>query len=296
MCLANPRNSHAAAACLKLGDRGLTEVDAAGNEVTFDPQAPGTPTPVTIEADVLGFVACPSATQCTAIDNQGNYAQRGAQEITFNPQSPTSPSRARFFSGQQVFGGFACPSTMLGVVTISNGSLAIFNPQSPGTVSPVAVASGTFLGQIACPSTTQCTAVAQSGGGELTFNPQSPGSPTLTTIDSGQRLDNLACPSITECVTVDERGHSIKFNPQSPSPVVDASLSYSSTFAIDCSSTTQCTALAQSGVGADVQPTGARDTHRDSGQLRPNGALDRLPVHQPVHDRRLHRHGLGLSR
>src|ERR1700735_4496024 len=48
-----------------------TALDFSGQQVTFDPASPGTPTPTAIDSDGLSGVACPSATQCTAIDFVG---------------------------------------------------------------------------------------------------------------------------------------------------------------------------------------------------------------------------------
>ncbi len=39
--------------------------------MTFNPTAPGTPTPTTIAAAPLTGVACPSASQCVAVDGSG---------------------------------------------------------------------------------------------------------------------------------------------------------------------------------------------------------------------------------
>src|SRR5438067_681499 len=70
-----------------------TGVDAAGREVTFNPTAPGTPTPALIDVggDLRG-VACPSASQCTAVDQKG-------REVTFNPTAPGTPTPVTIDSG-----------------------------------------------------------------------------------------------------------------------------------------------------------------------------------------------------
>jgi len=47
-------------------------VNSSGGEVTFDPTAPGDPTPVVIESGHALFgIACPSTTRCVAVDDAG---------------------------------------------------------------------------------------------------------------------------------------------------------------------------------------------------------------------------------
>ena len=59
-----------------------TAVDEAGQQVTFDPAAPGAPSPTTIDAgNALTGVACPSPRRCGAVDEAG-------QETTFDPTAP----------------------------------------------------------------------------------------------------------------------------------------------------------------------------------------------------------------
>ena len=49
-----------------------TAVDIGGGEVTFDPNAPGNPTPASVDLGrSLYGLACPAATQCTAVDDLG---------------------------------------------------------------------------------------------------------------------------------------------------------------------------------------------------------------------------------
>ena len=65
-----------------------TAVDSTGREVTFDPNAPGTSTPSSVDpGNKLGAVACVPPSQCTAVDNAGD-------EVTFNPatRAPTTPT------------------------------------------------------------------------------------------------------------------------------------------------------------------------------------------------------------
>ena len=57
-------------ACTSLNQ--CTAVDQSGEEVTFNPDNAGTPTPSTIATlNALSAVTCPSASQCTAVDSDG---------------------------------------------------------------------------------------------------------------------------------------------------------------------------------------------------------------------------------
>jgi hypothetical protein len=53
--------------------------------VTFNPAAPGSPTPSPIDSAQQTGIACPSTSECTIIDSQGG-------ELTFNPAAPGTPT------------------------------------------------------------------------------------------------------------------------------------------------------------------------------------------------------------
>ena len=63
---------------------------SGGMEVTFNPLAPGSPTPIYIDVGVtnlgqnINHMACPSTSQCTAVDEAG-------RELTFNPNTQSAP-------------------------------------------------------------------------------------------------------------------------------------------------------------------------------------------------------------
>ena len=146
-------------------------------------------------ANRLRAVACPSASQCTAVDETG-------QQVTFNPASPGSPTPTAIDSYVNLF-GVSCPSTTQCTAVDGGGREVTFNPTSPGTPTAIAIGGGSGLSGVACPLTTQCTAVDDSGY-EITFDPTSPGTPTATAIDgTTHNLDGVACPSTTQCTAVD---------------------------------------------------------------------------------------------
>jgi len=61
-----------------------TAIDFIGQVVTFDPAAPGTTDPVTIEtSSPPAALACPATNECVATDDAGHA-------IVFDPASPSS--------------------------------------------------------------------------------------------------------------------------------------------------------------------------------------------------------------
>ena len=142
----------------------------------------------------LSALACPSASQCTALDESG-------QEVTFNPTAPGTPTPTTIDIGNTLF-GLACPSASQCTAVESGGREVTFNPTAPGTPTPITIDTAGLNGPVACPSASQCTAVG--GGDEVTFNPTAPGTPTPITIDpGGNGLIGVACPSASQCTAVD---------------------------------------------------------------------------------------------
>ena len=78
-----------------------TAVGDSGQEVTFNPNSPGSPSSATISPSASEDqpVACPSTTQCTVVSLEplpGIFAgDLGVDEVTFNPTSPGSPTPTR---------------------------------------------------------------------------------------------------------------------------------------------------------------------------------------------------------
>jgi hypothetical protein len=143
----------------------------------------------------LDGVACPSASQCTAVDAAG-------REVTFNPASPGTPTPAAVDSGKALF-GIACPTTAQCTAGDSFGREVTFNPLAPGTPTLTVVASSYYyLNAIACPSTTQCTAVNDDGQ-QVTFNPQSQGSPRRPQLARvAHSAPSRVCPRPHACLSM----------------------------------------------------------------------------------------------
>ena len=197
-------------------------------------------------------VACPSATQCTAVDSIGQQvtfnptspgtpipttisassaqgsvacpstsqctAIEGTAEVTFNPTAPGIPASVTI-DPTQAMTHIACPSTSQCTATDQNSRVVTFNPTSGAVTSgPTAIASsGADLIGVACPSLTLCVVANFSGSGnEISFNPASPSTAVTTTIESGGYMRTVACPSVNQCTTVDNNGDELTFDPGAP--------------------------------------------------------------------------------
>ena len=242
--------------------------------------------PIPIDQDfghpILG-VACPSSSQCTAVDNDG-------AEVTFNPGSPGSPVLVAIDGGDPTLNAIACPSSTQCTAVDSFGNEVTFNPQSPGTPTPVeatgqAQPGSNSLGGIACPSTDQCTAI-NGQGQEVTFDPNAPGTPTLVATSSPEfDATAIACPSSSQCIVVDGTGNELAFNPQTPGTPTPAVIDTGNPLlSIACPTTTRCTAVDGVGRAGDLQPgvTGRRDALDDRFPGQYDLADHRMPIHQSV--------------
>jgi hypothetical protein len=159
-------------------------------------------------------VACPSSTQCTAADAQG-------QIITFRPRPPGPISPAIVVDPGQSLNGIACPLTTQCTVADARGGVVTFNPQSPGHPARVQATGGVAWTAVACPTSTQCTAV---GVGLVhlvaTFNPQAPVTVAATPLPQGAAFGTapnaVACVSTTRCVAIDNASQLVGFDPADP--------------------------------------------------------------------------------
>jgi hypothetical protein len=136
-----------------------TAIDEGGDELSFNPQAPGTPTRVAI-GHSLTSVSCPSQTLCAATD--------GASVVAFNPESPgssTSIQRPRIGASDRL-GTVSCPSVTDCVATTSFGAVQ-GDPtgKSAWTVEPIppekypGVGLPDHLVSLDCPSASECVAM-----------------------------------------------------------------------------------------------------------------------------------------
>jgi hypothetical protein len=163
--------------------------------VTFDPASPASPAPTPRQVGGGGIVygiACPTATQCTAVGLAG--------VSTFDPTSTTGVTPA-VLDGTDDLQAIACPTATSCTAVDNAGRQLTFAPAAPAGASPLTVDDGADLRGIACPAAATCTAVDTTGH-EVTFDPSSQALPGALAVAGGQPLSGIACASAGECVAV----------------------------------------------------------------------------------------------
>ena len=99
--------------------------------MTFNPTAPGAPTIATIASSThVTGLACPSVSQCTAIDD-GTVGDYSGREMTFNPTAPGTPTQTTIDPGTYPE-NLACPSASQCTAVDNAGRQVTFNPTAPG--------------------------------------------------------------------------------------------------------------------------------------------------------------------
>jgi hypothetical protein len=206
----------------------------------------------------ISAVACPTVTQCTAVDD-------GGQEVTFNPASPGHPNPVMIDASGELQ-AVACPTASQCTAVGETGREVTFNPNSPGPPTPVTIDPGPLpLWAVACPTSGQCTAIGTSE--EVTFNPSRPGAPTREVIDAGDGADGtgmfmlgIACPTAAQCTAVDANGQELTFNPTSPESPNRVSLDPGGLIpnafqGVSCPTASQCTGVDNDGAQITFNPT-----------------------------------------
>jgi hypothetical protein len=202
--------------------------------------------PIGVDAgNGLHGIACASAQQCTAIDNNHH-------EVSFNPTAAQGASPIVIEQGS-VLRGVACPSASQCTIVDNYGRELTFDPASPETTTPTEIDGESALRSVACPSVSQCTAIDYNGR-EVTFNPTSPGSPTSSAVDTAEPA-SIACPSAGQCTAVDNSGHEVTFNPASPGGATPAAIGVGTFLrGVACPSVSQCTAVDYGGHALTFNP------------------------------------------
>jgi hypothetical protein len=192
------------------------------------------------QPDSNNAIACPSATQCTAVGVDVSASSYVVREVTFNPRSPGHPSVAQLDTSGYRAAGLACPSVAQCTMVDSDGNAVTFDPVT-GAVMASASITPTTVEAVACPATSECVAVGK-GGRELTFNPMAPAAAPVQ-IEFGV-LYGIACPATTLCVAVDEAGGEVTFDPAAPAAVAPTTIDPGNvSVAVTCPSSSQCTAI-----------------------------------------------------
>jgi len=185
-----------------------TSVDGAGDEITFDPRAPGVPATVRIDSgnELLG-VACPLRTECVAVDPD--------QQVTFDPLGARLPQPRRIFSDPGIaISGLACPTATRCTAVRGDQQLS-FDPTGrasrPATIDRRA---DDGLSNVACPTARECVAI-DAGGAEVSFNPATGRLlRSAKYLARGDFLVTLACASASQCTAVDDDGRMLTFVPR----------------------------------------------------------------------------------
>lgn len=201
---------------------------STGRATVFNPTVAGSAATATIEAATavaarLVTLACPSTTQCTALDAAGYESPSGfhGAEVTYDPGSPRPtfavplPIITNSVEGGQATQQIACPSTSQCTAVGDDGQEVTFNPHSPGNPTAFAVTRRLpYSGMIACPSVTQCTVV--SANRAVTFNPRAPLHRSPIRLAGGvDTLDGeLACPAARQCSVIVGDGRLETFDPR----------------------------------------------------------------------------------
>jgi hypothetical protein len=249
-----------------------TAIDYKGREVTFNPTSPGTPTPTAVDNGGedntlqtvspygnLEGVACPSTSQCTAVDAAG-------REVTFNPRSPGTPTPTTIDGDDGGAMFLACSSRSECTAVDDTGHEITFNPNSPRTQTRAVIDRGGELYNVVCLSTSRCTAVGTVAGSirsvALTFDPASPRGSAPIGYYFGENLPGIACPSRSQCTVVHGSERST-FNPTAPGhgratvTIID-SPSGGALLQIACPSTTKCITLDSEGREVTFNPNAER--------------------------------------
>jgi hypothetical protein len=196
-----------------------TAVDGNGQELTFNPQSPGKPKLVRIDAgSPLLAISCPSTNQCSAVDQHS--------QLTFNPlkPKPTKPKSVLKDIGIGI-AGLDCP-TATQCTAVRADQQTTFNPRSfhmhkPQTIDP---GSDEGIADVVCRSTHECVA-DDANGDAVTFDAVS--GKILRkqiTVEEGESQTALACESKTLCTSVDNDGMMLSFQPLTGKRIASAKI------------------------------------------------------------------------
>jgi hypothetical protein len=165
-----------------------TVVDSSGAEMTFDPAAPGTPSPVSISGDALVALACPSVTQCTADDATG--------VVTFDPLDPGTPHPVTADAGHQL-GRIACPSLTDCVAVDDGGDAVEGDPGATGSWTVTRIPGADSLVGISCSSAALCVAVDDAGSAWAGVNAALPVGQAPTVTAEASSVDDQLVASLS---------------------------------------------------------------------------------------------------
>jgi hypothetical protein len=180
-------------------------VDGAGGAVSFSPSDPSAAIRTVLDpgpGSGLLAVACPSATQCTAIG--------ATREWTFDPSNPAAAMTTTIDTAPAAATALVCPSVMQCTAVDGSGRETTFDPQTTAAGTPVAVSSapGADLTAVVCPTAALCTAADHAGYLE-SFDPRTG---ALVSRVPATDVDDLACLTGTYCLADQSTGSVLPFD------------------------------------------------------------------------------------
>jgi hypothetical protein len=173
------------------------------------------PTPRAIDAAEYGLldaIACPSVSQCTALDVFGGVT-------TFDPVSGAVIARGAVGSLSQT--SLSCPSVSQCTAASPARDVVTFDPtrpQAPTFTDLWALATNPQLAapvlRVACHSTAQCVA-NDSNDGLYPFDPSSPASLRIVAAEPVRyAYVQLTCESASVCILLNNLGYEMTIDPQ----------------------------------------------------------------------------------
>lgn len=192
----------------------------------------------------LEGLACPSTTQCSAVDFYGGV-------VTFNPHAAhvVNPITVDHDGPAALNAYFiSCPTTAQCTVFDEDGGETTFNPRRPGKPRRVIVDKRSTPQEGVCLTASECVLVDNLGR-VVTFSPSSPAHPRRVLLDSalGAQL-TVSCPSTSQCSTITEFEKVLTFNPQAPALATPNPIDYSTPesatglIGLSCPSLSECVA------------------------------------------------------
>jgi hypothetical protein len=154
----------------------------------------------------LNAVACPSTSQCVAVDDSGNVL------TSVDPTGGSAAWQVANVDGQTPLGAVGCASSSLCVAVDDNGDV-ISSTDPTGGAGAWRVAQvdpGNTLNGVACPSPTVCVAV-DDGGNIVTSTDPTGGAAawSIASVDPGNSLNAVSCSTPSQCVAVDDAGNEV---------------------------------------------------------------------------------------
>jgi len=205
---------------------------AGSSALTFNPYRPPRYSQgVVIDPARIEGLACPTARQCTAVDDHG-------RELSFDPNrlgsGVTSPQSSTELTA------VACPTARQCTAVDADGNEFSFVPHSGAPISAGRIDGTHALTSVACPAAAQCTAVDRLGD-EVTFDPRGTIARARRTRIDHAALTGIACPSGRFCVAVDSAGFALTGDPRTtPRWTLGRVPGASTLLAVACPSIREC--------------------------------------------------------